>query len=92
MTPLQWITMNPETKEGLVVAPAVPPATASYEQTLEWSAVRHLMKEVRDAGGGDMNLNAIYIRACEHYCDNWAEDKDEVSGITDIDPPQGLTT
>lgn len=99
MTQLQWITMNPETKEGIVVAPLVPSFEASklldhekYKQTLEWAALRHLMGEIRESGGGDMNLNAIYIQACEHYCDEWIEDEDEVTGITEIQPPQGTTT
>lgn len=78
---LQWITMNPETKEGLVLAPPVPSLEASklldhekYKQTLEWAALRHLMGEIRESGGGDMNLNTIYIQACEHYCDKWRTD------------------
>ncbi len=83
MTPLQWITMNPHTKEGIVVAPPVPPAEAEYEQTLEWAALRHLMGEVRDAGGGDMSLNAAYIRACIHYVDKWE---------AAIEPPQETPT
>jgi hypothetical protein len=68
---LQWITMNPETKEGVVLAPPVPPAEAKYEQALEWAALRHLMLEIREAGGGDTSLNEIYIRACQHYIDKW---------------------
>ncbi len=92
---LQWITMNPHTKEGIVLAPPVPSFKATklldyekYRQTLEWSALRHLMVEVRDAGGGDMNLNAIYIKACNHYCNKY-----RVEGIpAEIQPPQESPT
>ena len=78
---LQWITMNPHTKEGLVLAPPVPSFKTGklldheeYQQTLEWTMLRHLMGEIKESGGGDMNLNAIYIKACEHYCVKWHEE------------------
>ena len=74
---LQWITMNPHTKEGLVLSPPMPLVGTEflYLQILEWAALRHLMIEVKESGGGDMNLNTIYIKACEMYCDKWAEDE-----------------
>jgi hypothetical protein len=87
MKQLQWITMNPDTKEGVVIAPSVPPADAGYWQTLEWAALRHLMLEVRESGGGDMNLNTIYIKACVEYCTKWVEGTEAVELESPPDSP-----
>lgn len=67
----QWITINPATKEGVVIAPLVPGAGSKYKQVLEWSALRQLCREVFQSGAGDLDLNAIYIEACEKYCKKW---------------------
>ncbi len=70
---IEWITLNPHTKEGIVVAPPVPAGGEGfiYDQALEWGALRRLMVEVRDAGGGDKDLNSVYIKCCESYCNKW---------------------
>ena len=75
---LQWITLNPHTKEGIVIAPPVPPGGEEfiYDQALEWGALRRLMVEVRDAGGGDKELNSVYIKCCVSYCNKWVVKKE----------------
>ena len=78
---MQWITINPELAEGTVIIPPMPKvepgAVGLYQQILEWSGLLQLRDEVRRAGGGDLALNAIYIKACETYCLTWKCEEEE---------------